>query len=194
MPFNYINCWFIFISVRLSNYRGGISGSYEDLDVGDTDNLQTLKDRISSLRPYLVMREQDTDSQFEVLEIFPDGRRGRLFAQTLRDLVSMLHAMNVEIEQKVLGLSERVKTDISKSIRELQYQDLRYFRYQLCNPYEEPSIIIRKHVVVLSMNPLRAIFTAERLYLVVPFGASALLSLVQGHMEGAVYIFQWCQS
>jgi hypothetical protein len=45
-------------------------------------------------------------------------------------------------------------------------------------------VIIRKHVVVLSMNPLRAIVTADRLYLVAPLGAAALLYLIQGHMEG----------
>ena len=45
-------------------------------------------------------------------------------------------------------------------------------------------MIIRKHVVVLSMNPLRASVTADRLYLVAPLGAAALLYLIQGHMEG----------
>jgi hypothetical protein len=85
-----------------------------------------------------------------------------------------------------------LRRDISKCIRELQYQDLRYFRYQLCNPYEEPSVIIRKHVVVLSMNPLRAIVTADRLYLVAPLGAAALLYLIQGHMEGVCVCVRAC--
>jgi hypothetical protein len=180
----------VLVYCRLSNYRGVISEPYEDMSLtGNTDNLQSLKDRISSLRPYLVMRDQDTNLQFEVLEIFPDGRRGHISTQTVRELVAMLHDMNVQIEASLPHLTERHKVDISKSIRELQYQDLRYFRYQLCNPYEEPSIFVRKHVVVLSMNPLRAIFTAERLYLVAPVGASALLYLIQGHMEGMLHFF-----
>jgi hypothetical protein len=48
--------------------------------------------------------------QFEVLEIFPDGRRGRISTHTLRDLVSLMHDLNVDIESNAtVILSEKIK-------------------------------------------------------------------------------------
>ena len=69
--------------------------------------------------------------------------------------------------------------------REVQYHDLRHLETQF-NVHEEPTILIRRHAILISLNPLRAIITANKILLIVPKGADALLYLLHDHMHGMV--------
>jgi len=73
----------------------------------------------------------------------------------------------------------------SHDIREIHYYDLRYLENQF-NAHEEPMILVRKHAVVMSLSPLRAIVTADRIILSVPDGADALLYMLHEHMHEIV--------
>ena len=69
--------------------------------------------------------------------------------------------------------------------KELQYNDLRYLMNQF-HTHEEPMILVRKHAVLISLNPLRAIITADRLILVSPNGAESLLYILHDYMKGII--------
>ena len=73
----------------------------------------------------------------------------------------------------------------SHDIREIHYFDLRYLENQF-NAHEEPMILVRKHAVVMSLSPLRAIVTADRIILSVPDGADSLLYMLHEHMHEIV--------
>jgi hypothetical protein len=74
---------------------------------------------------------------------------------------------------------------IYRSIREIQFHDLRHLENQF-HTHEEPTVIVRRHAVLVSLNPLRAIVTADRLILIVPDGADALLYMLHDYMHGIV--------
>jgi len=72
-----------------------------------------------------------------------------------------------------------------RHIREIQYHDLRHLEHQF-NPHEEPTVLLRRHAVLMSLNPLRAVITADKLVLIVPNGADSLLYLLHEHMHSIV--------
>jgi hypothetical protein len=45
-------------------------------------------------------------------------------------------------------------------------------------------ILVRKHAVLISLSPLRAIVTADRVILSVPDGADALLYILHDYLNG----------
>ena len=63
-------------------------------------------------------------------------------------------------------------------------------RFQL-NTHEEPMILVRRHAVIISLSPLRAIVTADRTILSVPDGADALLYVLHDYFHGT-YTLCWC--
>ena len=65
----------------------------------------------------------------------------------------------------------------------LNYNDLRHLVHSVAQ-HEEPTIVVRAHAVVVALAPLRAIVLADKMILVVPEGADALLYLLQTHMSG----------
>ena len=75
--------------------------------------------------------------------------------------------------------------DSHKNVSEIQYHDLRYLENQF-HTHEEPTVLVRKHAVLISLNPLRAIITADRMMLIVPDGADSLLYMLHDYMHGIV--------
>ena len=70
----------------------------------------------------------------------------------------------------------------------MQYHDLRYLENQF-HTHEEPTVLVRKHTVLISLNPLRAIVTADRMILIVPDGADSLLYMLHDYMHGEIIIY-----
>ncbi len=70
----------------------------------------------------------------------------------------------------------------------LRLRDLRRLDYQF-NPGDENTILIRRHAVLIAIDPLRAVVMSDRLILIVPPGADSLLSILDGYMKGEVTTF-----
>jgi hypothetical protein len=70
-----------------------------------------------------------------------------------------------------------------RQIHEINLHDLRHLEYQL-SPHEEPKILIRRHAVLVSLNPLRAVVLADKMLLIVPDGAETLLSMLYNYIKG----------
>jgi hypothetical protein len=73
----------------------------------------------------------------------------------------------------------------NRDVKELNYNDLRYLENQF-HTHEEPLILVRKHAVLVSLNPLRAVVTADKLILVAPSGAESLLYVLHDYMRGII--------
>lgn len=182
----------------------------------EQSSLENLKVVLSSLKPYLLSRLQEKRQLVQVLEIYPTGETGYKTAMSLSRLALLVHELVAKIEVKVVDregesfrgdYSDRSSTaspiigmpaysttgspgEITQrnkihDIREIQYYDLRYLENQF-NAHEEPMVLVRKHAVIVSLSPLRAIVTADRIVLSVPDGADALLYMLHEHMHEIV--------
>lgn len=65
----------------------------------------------------------------------------------------------------------------------LRLRDLRRLDFKF-NPVDEPSVLVRRHIVLLLLDDIRALVMADRLILIVPDGADSLLQTLEQHMEG----------
>lgn len=68
---------------------------------------------------------------------------------------------------------------------QLQYRDLRRLEYEF-TPQEDPTVLVRRHAVLVSLDPLRAVILADRLILIVPDGADNLIELLTKQMQAWV--------
>jgi len=64
---------------------------------------------------------------------------------------------------------------------ELRYKDLRSLDEDI-NPHLEPSVIVRRHVVLFLLEPLRLVITSTHLMLIVPQGADEILDILDNHL------------
>jgi len=87
--------------------------------------------------------------------------------------------------ERSIGSIPTIDQTSHRHIREIQYHDLRHLEHQF-NPHEEPTVLLRRHAVLMSLNPLRAVITADKLVLIVPNGADSLLYLLHEHMHAIV--------
>lgn len=67
----------------------------------------------------------------------------------------------------------------------MQLRDLRRLEY-LFTPQEEPAIFVRRHAVIISLDPLRVVVMADRLILIVPDGADTLIQLLSNQMHSYI--------
>ena len=191
----------------------GVNDDFADI-IGqgpdETSTLESLKVVLASLKPFLTRRLQEKRQMVQVLEIYPTGQTGYKTAMNLSRLAQLIHEIvskiddhrtaeadtNVAREQfhdPVESSTVEGKTDTgtpsiplkSTDIREIQYYDLRYLENQF-NAHESPMVLVRKHAIIISLSPLRAIVTADRIVLSVPDGADALLYMLHEHMHEIV--------
>jgi len=64
----------------------------------------------------------------------------------------------------------------------LRHRDLRRLEYYY-NMHEEPSILVRRHAVVVSLDPIRCVVMANKMIVIVPDGADHVLELLQKHIS-----------
>ena len=95
-------------------------------------------------------------------------------------LITYIIAKRLLIDFKILIVN--VESEYS-AVSEVNLRDLRRLDF-LFNPNEEKSVLIRRHAVLIAMDPLRAVIMADRLLLIVPDGADELISWLDKHMKG----------
>ena len=61
-------------------------------------------------------------------------------------------------------------------------KDIRTLDFQF-TPQEDPSVFVRRHAVIISMDPLRAVVMSDRMILLVPEGADTLIELVNKQFQ-----------
>ena len=68
-------------------------------------------------------------------------------------------------------------------VSKIQHRDLRRLEYSF-NPLGEPAVLIRRHAVLVSFDPLRAVVMADRLIVIIPDGADQILELLEKNLNG----------
>ena len=72
--------------------------------------------------------------------------------------------------------------DASLGAIQLRIRDLRRLDFNL-NPSEEPSFWVRKHAVLISIDPIRAVVMASRIIIIVPPGGmDRILDILERHL------------
>lgn len=91
---------------------------------------------------------------------------------------SQFHQLNIRIP------TYRIRPQIPSLVPSLLSRDLRRMDF-VAHPNEEPSIRVRKHVVLFSVDPIRAIIMSSRIIILVPPGGmDQILKIVESYMEG----------
>jgi hypothetical protein len=81
-------------------------------------------------------------------------------------------------------MRQKNKSQAHKAVTQLQQHDLRLFESGLADLNDEPSILVRRHVILLYLNPVRAIITVDKIFLVAPHSADSVLFLLLQHIGG----------
>jgi hypothetical protein len=159
---------------------------------------------LMDLNPYLDRRIIDKQQIVEMLEIDSSTGKGTCKAMNLRQLLAYVNGIVNKIDQThALNKAQKPPGDSSSGVNAgstgsdtnnsaddsnvspvgyLQYRDIRRLEYSF-NPHEEPAVLIRRHAVIFSFTPLRAIVMADRLIFIVPNGADSLLKTLENHMK-----------
>lgn len=131
-----------------------------------------------------------------MLEISQRGDKEHKYL-TLRDLLIYINKIANKYNMKSTSnarLSPLVEDDKSVNsnsvpsegarLQLIQHRDLRRLEYQF-NPLGEPIVLVRRHAVIVSLDPLRAVIMADRMMLIIPSeGFEHVLDLLYKIMEG----------
>lgn len=72
--------------------------------------------------------------------------------------------------------------NVDSTISALRHRDLRRLEYSY-KPVEEPAILIRRHVTLISLDPIRAAVMNDRMIMIVPQGADTLIEMLLQHLQ-----------
>jgi len=89
-----------------------------------------------------------------------------------------------------MNIADKIQKEVEATYRErlggyLHPRDMRRLVTPF-SPTNEPALIVRRHVMLLNFDPLRAIVLRDRLLLLVPDGADSILSLIETRMKGGI--------
>eukprot|EP01041_Mallomonas_annulata_P009202 gene9202-19080_t len=66
---------------------------------------------------------------------------------------------------------------------QLRIRDLRRLELSLDSQEEEPAVLVRRHAVLIALDPIRSVVMADKVVLIVPPGADSLLTILEKHMK-----------
>ena len=70
----------------------------------------------------------------------------------------------------------------SETVTHLRIRDIRHLDFHF-NPLSKPHVSIRKSVVLMALDPIRACVMSSAIFLIVPDGADSLLQIFEDHLE-----------
>jgi hypothetical protein len=178
---------------------GGRSQPQSKLPLNSQEgDFQSIKAAISALKPYLARKAREGSNVVQIQELFPSGESGYKKSVTIIELLKIIkkEVDTVEKAERTSLKSITIASAASESqerqprlphhgIREIRLHDLRSLE-EAFSAHEEPIVLIRRHVVIMSLSPVRVIITADKVILVVPNGADSLLYLLHDHMNDVV--------
>lgn len=167
-------------------------------------DVQIISQSISYMNPFLTRRTNDKQQLVFMREVQASGEITSL-EMSLRQLLGCVNNVADSIDAMGKdGLEERsfgncstadslnkfggtniVNTSAKQSTAiNLRVRDLRRLDFNF-NPTEEPSIWVRRHAVMFSVDPIRAIVMGSRIVIVVPPGGmDQILEILERYMRG----------
>ena len=164
------------------------------------ESINQFNDCLRDLQPYLD-RKGDKQNMLIALEISlltpsSAGNSATSSSQyrtlSIRQLLTYINDQVLKIDQ-IFAKTQDTNSDATlekksmptmSPVGYLQYRDIRRLEYGF-NPHEEPSILIRRHAIVFSFTPMRAVIMHDKLLFIVPYGlpgADSLLRVLENHM------------
>lgn len=166
-------------------------------------DVHLVSQSVSHMNPFLARRVNEKQQLVVMREVLASGEITSLEI-SLRQLLGCVNHVADSIDAKAtdglelksfgssstyslnkLNVSEKSeKTDKLSATMNLRVRDLRRLDFHF-NPIEEPSIWVRKHAVMFSVDPIRAIIMGTRIVIVVPPGGmDQILDILERYMRG----------
>eukprot|EP01035_Chromulina_nebulosa_P018929 gene18929-24736_t len=160
-----------------------------------------------SINPILLKKLADKQQTVLVVEITPNS--DTTYKQlSLRDLLAYINKEAVTIDasnskpngtinpsttnsnsslEELINEDNRLRSSVYDRRKEsvvglLKHRDLRRLEFQF-NPLGEPTILVRRHAVLISLDPLRCIVMADKLILIIPDGLDSVLQILGDHLN-----------
>lgn len=168
-------------------------------------DVHQVSQSVSHMNPFLARRVNEKQQLVVMREVLASGEITSLEI-SLRQLLGCVNHVADSIDAKAtdgvelksfgssstnslnkLNVSDKSeKGDRLSATMNLRVRDLRRLDFHF-NPIEEPSIWVRKHAVMFSVDPIRAIIMGTRIVIVVPPGGmDQILDILERYMRGKI--------
>ena len=199
---------------RLSELRLGSprSVSLDDMDVDSITlgnntifsqrDVQVVSQSVSYMNPFLAKRANEKQQLVFMREILATGEITsmeislRQLLSSVNNVADSIDAGDIDrLESKSFGNNSDSSDNLNttrlidskrkqSATINLRVRDLRRLDFNF-NPNEEPSIWVRRHAVLFSVDPIRAVIMGSRIVIVVPPGGmDQILDIVERYMRG----------
>lgn len=181
-------------------------------------DVQVINQSISYMNPFLTRRSNDKQQLVFMREVQANGditsleMSLRALLGCVNNVADSIDAMeNDGLEEKSFGNCSTAESlnklgatvAANRSAKQsaainLRVRDLRRLDFNF-NPTEEPSIWVRRHAVMFSVDPIRAIIMGSRIVIVVPPGGmDQILEILEKYMRGSrspsPYCHHYCKT
>lgn len=146
------------------------NGSYEYKEM----SLRDLFDRINHHTMLLDAKLPNFDKKIMNNDFNYRDEEGRGVSSRMRSIKSM--------RGKSTKGFKKFYNNVDSTISPLRHRDLRRLEYSY-KPVEEPAILIRRHVTLISLDPIRAAVMNDRMIMIVPQGADTLIEMLLQHLR-----------
>jgi hypothetical protein len=167
-------------------------------------DVQVINQSISYMNPFLTRRSNDKQQLVFMREVQANGditsleMSLRALLGCVNNVADSIDAMESDgLEERSFGncstaesLNKLGATSVANTSAKqsaainLRVRDLRRLDFNF-NPTEEPSIWVRRHAVMFSVDPIRAIIMGSRIVIVVPPGGmDQILEILEKYMRG----------
>jgi len=151
----------------------------------DPFNNKKVKDRLVHRQEPMLVIEFSEDGSHRFLEL----RRDDILNEARRAVPELNPEFDTRLERKkkrLTALRKRLPADLRKHVRKdlvdqvrfqgtVQQRDIRRLDKRFAHS-SEPSLLVRRHAIIVSLAPIRALLLNSRLLLFVPDGADSLLA------------------
>lgn len=146
----------------------------------ESSNNNELDDSVSSINPIFLKRIEQrlpqSGQQILMLEIVAGSSSGNYLNMSLRDLLHYL-------KDKCNTIDAAMSSGNYFAANQIRLRDLRRLDFSF-NSVGQPEMLVRQNVILLILDDIRALVMSDRLILIIPDGADAVLSILQRHIIG----------
>ena len=128
------------------------------------------------IHPFLSDRRDEKVPSFIVLTLYSNGL-SQYSSWTLRELLGFVQR---EVEMRDSSIAPF--DDDVHAIGTIKYRDIRRMESVL-TAHEEPAILVRRHCVLLLLDPVRAVVMSDRMHVLVPDGADSMIGILTNILQ-----------
>jgi len=167
-------------------------GSYEALDLGQSRHANMMMHKsttdlvetsLENSNPFLQRRLDPFPSGIKFLEVKP-GKKASYRSLSLwslhAELVNEIKQID-DMEEISPANTNRSRSQSTYCLADFRIRDLRWLESYVLD--QKLTILVRRHLVIIVLDPIRALVMADKLILIVPPGADSLLGILHNFMS-----------